>query len=432
VAARAAATARAEPGELAAAGDDHEADRAGRQQGADLLLVAGVVEHDEELLVGDQGAVHPRLRVRPLRDLVRRHAERVEEPADSLSRRGRGAGGVEAAQVHVQLPVAEPVRDPVRPVQRQGGLAHPGGAADRGDHHRARRARVGVVQHPGQRVQFGGAAGEVGDRGWQLPRRRRGRAVASPVTRVARLVGRPGGQQVFEPIGGDTQRLAELGADPGQRLGFAAFPAHHGRALDVQQAGERLLGKAQRLAALDEPLPPRGSSGPVGYGVLSHGGVPVIRHGLALPVAQPTPPAPPGQGAANSPAAVIVFSLVNYAHASCVQRSRSGAPGLRLLRWTCRSAALGGCTMDSPGASAHPGSTAVTTVGEANPLHEHHAALISIAVAGKPDPVTAAIARHLAESGSVYLELPDGRLALIVDLSGATWLTRRDAQYLRD
>jgi hypothetical protein len=88
--------------------------------------------------------------------------------------------------------------------------------------------------------------------------------------------------------------------------------------------------------------------------------------------------------------------------------------------------------MDTLGASARPGSTAVTTVGEANPLHRHHASLISIAVTGKPDPVTAAIARHLDESGSVYLELPDGRLALILDLSGATWLTRRDARYLRD
>jgi hypothetical protein len=53
-------------------------------------------------------------------------------------------------------------------------------------------------------------------------------------------------------------------------------------------------------------------------------------------------------------------------------------------------------------------------------------------MAGKPDPVTAAITRHLDESGSVCLELPDGRLALILDLSGAAWLTRKDAQYLRD
>jgi hypothetical protein len=88
--------------------------------------------------------------------------------------------------------------------------------------------------------------------------------------------------------------------------------------------------------------------------------------------------------------------------------------------------------MDTPGASAHEDSTAVTTVGEANPLHKHHAALISVAVADKPDPVTAAITRHLDESGSVYLELPDGRLTLVLDLSGAMALTRTGAQYLRD
>jgi DNA-binding GntR family transcriptional regulator len=88
--------------------------------------------------------------------------------------------------------------------------------------------------------------------------------------------------------------------------------------------------------------------------------------------------------------------------------------------------------MDAPGESAPADSAAVTTVGEANPLHKHHAALISVAVAGKPDPVTAAITRHLDESGSVYLELPDGRLTLILDLSGAMSLTRSDAHYLRD
>jgi DNA-binding GntR family transcriptional regulator len=87
--------------------------------------------------------------------------------------------------------------------------------------------------------------------------------------------------------------------------------------------------------------------------------------------------------------------------------------------------------MDTPGASAHAG-TAVTTVGEANSLHKHHAALISVTVAGNPDPVTEAIARHLGESGSLYLELPDGRLALILDLSGAASLTRAAPRYLRD
>lgn len=85
-----------------------------------------------------------------------------------------------------------------------------------------------------------------------------------------------------------------------------------------------------------------------------------------------------------------------------------------------------------PDVSVHAGSTTVTEVGQANPLHAHHAALICVTVAGEPDPVTAAIARHIGETGSVYLELPDGRLALILDLSAASRLTRREARYLRD
>lgn len=88
--------------------------------------------------------------------------------------------------------------------------------------------------------------------------------------------------------------------------------------------------------------------------------------------------------------------------------------------------------MSISGAPAQIGSTTVIEVGQASPLHMHPATLICIAVTGEPDAVTAAIARHIGESGSVYLELPDGRLALIVDLSGASRLTRREARYLRD
>ena len=53
----------------------------------------------------------------------RRHAERVEEPAHRLGRVHDRAVRVEAAQVHVQLAVREPVGDPVRPVHGQGRLA---------------------------------------------------------------------------------------------------------------------------------------------------------------------------------------------------------------------------------------------------------------------------------------------------------------------
>ena len=43
----------------------------------------------------------------------------------------------------------------------------------------------------------------------------------------------------------------------------------------------------------------------------------------------------------------------------------------------------------------------------------------------RPDAVTAAIARHVDESGSVFLELPDGRVTLIIDLSCGSDQDRR-------
>jgi hypothetical protein len=83
-------------------------------------------------------------------------------------------------------------------------------------------------------------------------------------------------------------------------------------------------------------------------------------------------------------------------------------------------------------APANIGSTTVIEAGQVNALYMHQATLICITVTGEPDAVTAAIARHVGEAGSVYLELPDGRLALIVDLSGASRLTWGEVRYLRD
>jgi hypothetical protein len=54
-------------------------------------------------------------------------------------------------------------------MHRQGSLTHPGGTADRGNHHRA--AHLGPpTQQAGQRGQLTGPAGEVRHRGGQLPR----------------------------------------------------------------------------------------------------------------------------------------------------------------------------------------------------------------------------------------------------------------------
>jgi hypothetical protein len=70
--------------------------------------------------------------------------------------------------------------------------------------------------------------------------------------------------------------------------------------------------------------------------------------------------------------------------------------------------------------SAAPALTEVTTLAGAvhgNPLHPLDAPLIRVSTSGQPDPVTAAIARHITASGSVFLELPDGRLTFVFDLA---------------
>ena len=106
------------------------AGRAGQQR-PDLLGVAGVVQHDQHPPAGQQAAVAAGalVRARPgcpgrARPSARRN------PAQRVGG-GHRLAGVVAAQVHVQLPVGEPVGDLVRPVHGQRGLADPGGAADR-------------------------------------------------------------------------------------------------------------------------------------------------------------------------------------------------------------------------------------------------------------------------------------------------------------
>ena len=75
--------------------------------------------------------------------------------------------------------------------------------------------------------------------------------------------------------------------------------------------------------------------------------------------------------------------------------------------------------------SAAPMVTEITTLADsvhANPLYPPEAPLIRVGISGQPDPVTAAITRHITESGSVFLELPDGRLTVVLRLDGKTWI----------
>jgi hypothetical protein len=78
--------------------------------------------------------------------------------------------------------------------------------------------------------------------------------------------------------------------------------------------------------------------------------------------------------------------------------------------------------------SAAPPLTEVTTLAgtaHANSLYPAETPLIRVGATGEPDSVVAAIARQITESGSVFLELPDGRLTVVLHLDGKTWIPRR-------
>jgi 2-polyprenyl-6-methoxyphenol hydroxylase-like FAD-dependent oxidoreductase len=74
----------------------------------------------------------------------------------------------------------------------------------------------------------------------------------------------------------------------------------------------------------------------------------------------------------------------------------------------------------------------VVAVTRTNPMYGHDAPLIRVIAHGEPSPVTAAITRCVGESGSAYLELPDGRLTVVLDLDGMTWVPRARDEGIRD
>jgi hypothetical protein len=84
--------------------------------------------------------------------------------------------------------------------------------------------------------------------------------------------------------------------------------------------------------------------------------------------------------------------------------------------------------------SVAPTVTEVTTLAgtaHANSLYPPDAPLIRVGACAQPDPVMAAIARQITESGSVFLELPDGRLTVVLHLDGKTWIARRCDEGIR-
>jgi hypothetical protein len=209
---------RHQPGEPVAAGHHDQATGAAGQQRADVLGTADVVQHHQHPPVSQQRPVQPSGLLGLHRDLGRRHPQPAQQRRQRLDRAQRRAGRI-PLQVDVQLPVGEPLADPVRPVDGQRGLAHPGGAGDRRDRHRGRLAIPGARQQGVQLLQVVGAAGEIGEVHRQLAGRhgaghqvlgRRGRGCPSR-GRGERRARQPGQAQ---RVGQQAQRCAARPADP--------------------------------------------------------------------------------------------------------------------------------------------------------------------------------------------------------------------------
>jgi hypothetical protein len=88
-------------------------------------------------------------------------------------------------------------------------------------------------------------------------------------------------------------------------------------------------------------------------------------------------------------------------------------------------------TMTEPPALPVTEVTTLAGTAHANTLYPADAPLIRIRASGQPDPVSAAIARHISKSGSVFVELPGGQLTIVLRLDGKTWIARHSNEGTR-
>ncbi len=194
-------------GEPVPAGDHDQTTGAAGQQRAHLPGRFGVVEHEQQPPARRGRPVQPGCLVEVGGDLV--DAERVQELPQPLGRLQRRRRGV-AAQVEMELAVGEPAGDPVGPVDRQGGLAHPGRPGDHHDRHGG-GVRVVVGQQRVEPAQLVVAADEPGDVSGQLRRDRRRGVGAGRRHRAGRVQRRVGEEHgLLEPL----QLHAGLDAEP--------------------------------------------------------------------------------------------------------------------------------------------------------------------------------------------------------------------------
>jgi hypothetical protein len=106
---------------------------------------------------GGQTPVQRGLRIQVSRDRRGRHSQRTEKAAHRGGWRHRLRGGVETAEVHVQVAVGKLVRVVMGPPQCQPGLAHATPAGDHCDYGAPARVEQ-AIEHG----EFAGSAVEQG------------------------------------------------------------------------------------------------------------------------------------------------------------------------------------------------------------------------------------------------------------------------------
>ena len=178
-------------GQPPAAGDQYQAARGAGQQRPDLLMAGRVIEQQQDLLTRHQVAPACRPGLQSRRDLRR------GEPGGQ-QQAGQRIGGVDrplptrvGVQRQEELPVREACGQPVRGMDREGGLADPRHPVDgvNAHHPAVRRHRR---QRPGQLIQFGPAAGERSGITRQGPGRRGGEGSRRDAASGREHVLRPG------------------------------------------------------------------------------------------------------------------------------------------------------------------------------------------------------------------------------------------------
>src|ERR1017187_1530310 len=236
-----------ESGEPPPAGDYHPRGPAAWKQRPYLTLTHRVVEHDQDLPVGEQVAIHLRPLVEAFWYIRTRYAERPEKALEHLHRADRIRGP--SVEVGEQLPVREIVGHAMGCVYRKAGLAY---SPLTHDHHHGHRKPF-VLSGRGDQVLIDlvkllRPAGEIRDVGGQQARN-------LLFLRLnldglgGRVKGRVGSEdgvlKMLQPFTGFNSQLVDHGA-PGlpvnlQRLGGAVTAVQGEHQLAAQLFPEREL-----------------------------------------------------------------------------------------------------------------------------------------------------------------------------------------------